>query len=176
MTHPLYPYGSVDLMVLFVYGMNIQRQTNILLIPKSIKTLTILIMSFVALAAVVLNIIRKRFQLRRFGLLSTFLDTMVAFVAGGNLRMHHRLERWFFGILLIGAFFITSIFTGDLLNSVYYLHEQKITTFGQLAEMNSSIYAHSQLRLYTSRIHEMLRLVGYDEQYEFSKKILIIKS
>lgn len=47
--------------------------------------------SFMTLAAIFINIMRNHLQLGRRGFLSSFLDTMNAFIADGNLHVHiHR--------------------------------------------------------------------------------------
>lgn len=157
MTYPLYPYRSRKLAAIFVYGADFERQMNILSIPGSVQGLAISIVLFIISAAIVLCIIRRKFKLRRDGLISTFIDTMVAFIAGGNLRMQHKYERWFFGILLIAAFFITSIFTGDLLEYVHRILSQEIDTFDQLKNRNQSVYIIPSLSIYAKHICVMLR-------------------
>lgn len=136
MTYHLYPYHSVDLGVLFVYGTNFERQMSILLLPESVQTLNILIIIFLSVSATILCIIRRRLKLRRDGFISTFIDTMVAFTGGGRLQMQHRWERLFSSILFSAAFFITSIYTGDVLFYIYRVLDQKISTFKQLALIN----------------------------------------
>lgn len=103
--HSLYPYHSNDLSVIFIYGVESKRRTGIFIIPKSVRILSGLIVTFVSLAAISLYFIRKKFNLPRNGLSTTIIDIIVAFIAGGNLRMHHQFERLFFGILLFAAFF-----------------------------------------------------------------------
>lgn len=156
-THPLYPYNSKDLAVLFVYGADFERQMNIVFIPESVQTLIILISLFMILVAVILRIIRRKFNLPRQSLLSIILDIAIAFIGGGNLRMHHKYERLLFGILLIAAFLITSIFTGELLDCIYSVMNQKIDTFEQLAERNQSVYISPALKSHVPLICEVLR-------------------
>lgn len=134
--HPLYPYDSAELVTIFVYGDDFSRHMNILLIPESVQILAGLIVLFKISAAIILFIIRRKFQLRGGNFISAFIDTMVAFTAGGNLRLRHKFERWFFGIMLIGAFFITSLFMGDILDCIYRIFDQKVSTFEQLATVN----------------------------------------
>lgn len=138
-SYPLYSYHSIDLVVLFVYGADFTREMNILFVPRSIQLLISSILLFKISAVIILYIIRRKFQLRRNDFMSALIDTMVAFTAGGNLRMGHKLERIFFGILLIGNFFIISLFSGDLLDCFYRILDQKVSTFEQLATMNPTI-------------------------------------
>lgn len=162
-TYPLYPYDSKKLAVIFVYGTNYQRKTNIVLIPKSTKILAILIVTFIILSAIVLYFARQKWHLRRRSPSSALLDTMIAFIAGGNLEMRHRFERWFFGILLFGAFFITSIYTGDLLDCIFSILNQKVETFEQLAKTNSTIFVNPSLGQNAELIWNML---GWDSWHD----------
>lgn len=156
MIYPLYPYESRKLSVIFVYGTDFTRRMNITMsIPEPIQMMAGYILLFVVLAAIILRLIRKKWKLRRDGLFSTFIDTMIAFIDGGNLRMQHKFERWFFGVLLIAAFFISSLFVGDLLDCVYRIIYEHINTFEQLAQINSSIYISSSLN--SEEVYHMLR-------------------
>lgn len=159
-TATLYPYSSEKVVVIFVYGIDSKRQTNIWMTPGSRHTIIQMIGIFICLAAVVLFSIRKTFKLPRDSVISTFIDTMVAFISGGNLRMQHKYERWFFGILLIAAFFIMSLFTGDLLDCVILVLNQKFTKLQQLAELSSPIYVNSALAANVHLIREVLKLVS----------------
>lgn len=149
-------------MVTFVYGTDFQRQMGIWFVSGSVRTISILIGLFVFSAATLLCIIRRKMKLRRDGLISTFIETVVAFIGGGNLQMRHKLEKLFFAILLFGAFFLTSMFAGDLLDSVILSLNQKITTFKQLAEINSPIYVQSESKAYLDHIHITLKWVHID--------------
>lgn len=155
-TYPLYPYDSIELVVLFFYGNDFKRQLEIFIVPESIQIAAGLFVLFVILAASILCFIRRKLRLRRDGLFSTFIDTMVAFIAGGTLQMRHKLERWFFGILLTSALFITALWTGDVLDCMYQM-DKKITTFQQLADINSPIFIPTSFKGQESAIHEMLR-------------------
>lgn len=155
--HPLYPYDSAELVTIFVYGDDFSRHMNILRIPESVQILAGLIVLFKISAAIILFIIRRKFQLRGGDFISAFIDTMVAFTAGGNLRLRHKFERWFFGIMLIGAFFIISLFMGDLLDCIYRIFDQKVSTFEQLAKMNAPIFISQRLSVHTEDINDMLR-------------------
>lgn len=152
----LYPYQTKKIGVIFVYGTDLERQRNIWFIPKSTQFGFIILLIFFNLSAILLYVFRKKMKLRGDGIISTSIDIMVAFTAGGNLRIHHKLERWFFGILLISAFFLTSIFMGDLLASVYSV-VNKIHTFEQLAQINSPIFIHPTFKPQSNLICEMLR-------------------
>lgn len=153
----LYPYHSQELTIIFVYGTDFKRLMDVWSMPGTVQGLAISIVLFMSLAAIVLCVIRRKLKLRRDGLTSTFVDILITLVAGGNLRVHNKFERWLFGILLIGAFFITSIFTGGLLNYVYRVLNQNIDTFEQLPRTNLTAYITPTLRIYAKQICEILR-------------------
>lgn len=167
MTYPLYPYDSDTLTVIFVYGVDFNRQKNILLVPESIQLLAGLIALSMSASALILSIIRRKLNIRRSGLISTLIDTLISFVAGGNLRVKHGMERWFFAILLIGTFFITTIFAGGLLDYFYRILDQKIDTLEQLAVVNSPIYVSSSAKMHVNQIGEMLRFDQHHRRNSF---------
>lgn len=163
MTHPLYylyPFHSIELVAVFVYGNNFTRQMNILSIPDSVLMLIVLLVIFMNLSVIFLCIMRKKLKLRRNDIISSYVDVLIAFIAGGNLRIQHHWEKWFFGILLTAAFFITSLFASDLLYYVYRILNQKVSTFEQLTEIKAPIYNNPTLTMYNTEIHGMLRLVS----------------
>lgn len=153
----LYPYDSKNLAVIFIYGVDFQRRMNISVTPNSTRLLIILIIIFMSSAAIILFFIRRNIENRRNEIIGTFIDILVAFIGGGNLRMQHKFERCFFGILLIAAFFVTLLFAGDILDLIYRNLNQRISTFQQLASINSPVYIIPALRMYSTRIDEMLR-------------------
>lgn len=158
--YPLYPYDSVDFAVLFVYGDDFQREMHLFAgIPKTIQLIAIFILLFLSLAAISLRIIRWKLRLPRNDIVSTHIDCWIALIGGGNLEITHRLERWFFGILLCGAFFIVSVFSSDLLGSIVKVFNRKMSTFEDLRKINSPIYIRAEIEAYSQLIHEMLRLV-----------------
>lgn len=72
-------------------------------VSKSVKIVVALITSLLVVAIVTLHLIRKRFDLPGHDVVSAIMDCFIPFMEGGNLRMEHRLERWLFGIFVIGA-------------------------------------------------------------------------
>lgn len=139
-TYPLYPFDSDNFIVIFVYGEDFKRQLNMWFIPGSARTIFIFIIMFICLAAIVLCIIRKKFKLRRADLPITFIHTIVAFIGGEDLRMRHKWERWFFGIVMIGAFFITSVYGGTLLDYFVQSYGQKMTKIEQLIGLKLPVF------------------------------------
>lgn len=161
MAYPLYPFDPIELAVVFVYGANFQRQLNILTFPKAVQILSGLIVLFMSLAALILSIVRRKWHLRRSNVLSVIEDIIISFIAGGNLQMRHKCERWFFGIMLVAAFFITSIFAGDLFDCIYRILFQEIDTFDKLIATKSPIYINQSLKMYRKDIWTMVRFVSH---------------
>lgn len=142
---------------MFVYGIDFTRQMNIIVIPDTFKLLIYLLVLFMSSASCILWFVRRRFRLRRDGILATTIDTIVAFTAGGNLQMKHKYERLFFAVMLIAAFFITSIFTGGILFYTYRILNQKIVTFDQLSNTHTPIYINQGFGKSNELVHQMLR-------------------
>lgn len=159
LAYPLYPYNDMEIVVFFLYEEKFTRRMNILLIPKSIRTLAGLIMSLVALATIVLCIIRRKLKLRRSGLIPSFIDTLTAFIGGGNVRMQHKIVKWFFGILWIAAFFKISVFLSDLVDYFTSILNQEVSTFEQLAQINPQFVVSESITQHRGRILEMFRCV-----------------
>lgn len=126
-----------------------------LLIPDAVLIMSGFIMLYICASAIGLWIIRNKFKLRRNSFYSAFIDTLIPFIGGGNIQIEHKWEKWFFGILLFGSFFITSLFVGDLLDSVYLILTQKITKFEQLNEINTMLVVMNPS--YKDHVLEMLR-------------------
>lgn len=141
----MYPHYAVELKVLFVYGADYKREMNIFFVPQSVRIAAALFLSFIFVAATVLYVIRRKLECLKNDFLSAVIDCWIPFIGGGNLRMEHRLERLIFVILLFGAFFIMSVFSGDLIDCVVSVLNAKISTFTQLAEINPPIHSMFEL-------------------------------
>lgn len=138
----LYPYHSIELSVIFVYGIDYKRQIH----NNPFKFSSMASASFQCnftlflAAAIILCIIRRNLKLRRDGFISCTIDTMVVYFGGGRYRAIHRLERWFFGITSIGAFFVVAIWAEAILVPAFIMPRQSIGTFEELAEINPPIH------------------------------------
>lgn len=141
--YKLYPHMSNRVLIVFIYGDDFKRQMAIWNVPGAIRLIALLIIIFMSLATVILLIIRKIFKLRRNDLFSTVIDILIVFIGGGSLVMRHKWERWFFGILLFAAFFITSMFAGDLLDCMIQVQNRKFEKIDELAGFSTPIYLNS---------------------------------
>ena len=160
--YELYPYHSLDLVVAFIYGTDFTRQRNIFIIPTSVQVALGLVVTYIILSACILYVVRRKLKLPRASMTLALMDCLVPFIGGASLRMQHRFERWFFGIQLIAAFFIMSVFGGDLIGCIIRVFESKVDTFEELAKINFTLIGlSSELRINQENIHRMLRLAHY---------------
>lgn len=155
-TYNLYPFKSHELIVMFVYGSDFQRDMNKVFTPKWLLQMQNFILLFISLAALFICIIRKKLHLQHDDIVSSLIDIGMAFIGGGDLRMRHKIEKWFFGVLMIGAFFIAAMWIGDLL--LYNYQDKKISAIDQLPKMNLSAYTLQSFGKYSDIIRVMLRL------------------
>lgn len=135
MTYPLYPYHAREIVVIFVYGTDSNRQLSIIPFPVCLLYLNYSMFVTIISAAVVLCYIRRTFKLRRDGYISSFIDTIVGFIGGGTLRIVHKLERYFFGILMIGGIFLVAIWTDKVLDHIYHIQFFEVDTLKKLSEI-----------------------------------------
>lgn len=112
---------------------------------------------FYSIAAIVLYFIRRMARLQGDNFASALIDTGITFTAGGHLRMHHKLERWFFGILLIGSFFFCALWLEMILLPSFLLPDRKVDTFDKMAQINPPIYLFPMLKKSNHLIDDMLR-------------------
>lgn len=107
------------------------------------------------------------------------IDTLIIFIAGGNLRIANGLERVFVGIFLLGAFFITILFGGDLLNCIYHIWNLKIDSLEQLADVDPPTFMSPTLNVHANRIYEMIKfdvfIILISNIFLFDYKILFFQ-
>lgn len=152
-----FPYHSSTLRAIFVYGSDYKRETDLFTISNSVKVVAALIVSLLTISIITLHAIRSRFGLPGNGVVSIAIDSLNPFIGGGNLQMEHRFERWFFGILLVGAFFIVSVFGGDFVDSVVKILISKVETFDDVSKINPTVYIGKELIIYEAGISDMLK-------------------
>lgn len=155
----LYPYDSDKLLVLFFYHAGGKRKTERLGLSELQMAIQFGFLVVSLLAAGMLSYLRRRNQLRRDGYISCFFDILIGIVGGGNLSMRHRLERWFFGIFLIGNFFLMTFWFDAVFYPTFLIQERSIKTFNQLAKVNPKIYIPFTFMENEEIIKEMLRYV-----------------
>lgn len=153
----LYPYRLGDLSVIFFYGSDYQRQIN----DNALSKLKIFIFNWtnllVILMAIVLFFVRRWAKLQRDGFAPVLIDIIVIFIGGGRLRMDHKIERWIFVIMSIGALFLNGICLGPTLFPSYLTPHRSIETFQLLAELNPPIFYRLVFRDQRDILAEMLK-------------------
>lgn len=155
----LYPYNTMEISVIFVYGIDQEREKyRILLTGLGTTTLSIFVV-LVLMAAAVLCFYRRTNRLQRDGYISSFIDVCITFYGGGNLHMRHTFERLFLGMLLIGFFFLMAFWQEAVLFPSFLLHDQRVRTFNDLIKKNPPIYSAGSMSEITEIIEEMLRFV-----------------
>lgn len=160
MTYPLYPYHAQEISVIFVYGLDFNHQRSIIPIPVCLLYLNYSIFATIISAAAVLCYIRRTFKFRRDGYISSFIDTIVGFIGGGNLYIVHKLERWFFGVLMIGGIFLVAIWTDTVLDHIYNIQFYEVDTLKKLSEIGRlPVFICPYLESHRDLLEEMLRLV-----------------
>lgn len=141
----------------FVYGSDFKRQRDIFLLPGNVRDLIGVIATFSGFASIILYVLRRKLKLRRNGLFSAIVDTLIPFIGGGNVQMRHKHERWFFGIVISAAFFMMTIWSSVFLYYTCSFFDQKIETFNQLAELKPSIYLYPNLLKFKEHVLEKMR-------------------
>lgn len=140
-----------------MYGKDHKREIDIYRVPASVQIVIPVIVSLLIVAVITLYVIRKKCNVTGCDAGSCVMDCLILFIGGGNLRMEHRFERWFFGILLVGAFFTVAVFGGDLVDSVVRVLNSRIETFEEVVKFNPSVYLDADLAAHLEDILEMLK-------------------
>lgn len=118
---------------MFVHGMNDSPSVLRLDILKVFQATWIQIV-FITCAMIMLYFIRRGDLMRRVEFISVYIDVMIAVTAGGNLRYRDKFEKIFFGILLLGSFYINTIGVDNFLFATFLSQTpERIDTFDKLA-------------------------------------------
>lgn len=157
----LYPYETVKLSVVLVYGDDFPRRKNTFLISKSVEIQFMLVILFLIFVVFVLRLIRQKWRLERRDLSATVIDCIIPFIGGGNLQMQNKLERWFFTILLFSAFLILAVVGGDLIDSITKIGLEKFDKLEQLAKINTPFIVDRNVGYYNGEIEEMMGCVSF---------------
>lgn len=158
--HTSYPYNSIELSAVFVHGHDLDRhvEVDIFLIPKNVMIL-FGITTFLFLTVTIVLWIGRMKLIKQNDFLLAALDISILIFGGGNLRIQHRFEKWFFGILMLLVIFALPVYTSVYLDEAYYMLNQRLSTFEELGQFNLSVYSSSPLRNHNNDIQEMLRYV-----------------
>lgn len=144
---------------MFVYGSDFKRQkisplNNFNPLQWMINDLTYV---FWITATVLLYFLRRVMKLRRRGFMEAFFDISITFIGGGNVRIDHKLEKWLFGIVFLGAFFLSTVWQETSIFPSFLLPNQNIDTFDKLAKVGPTFYAATPFQASSHLIEEMLK-------------------
>lgn len=153
----LFPIQLIKFKVVFVYCANFERERNVFNASKSVQLTAGLIVSFVVVTAIILWLLRRKFNLAHDEIQMTFLDSLILTIGGGNLRMDNRFERWFFGPLVVGTFFLMAVLGSSLLNCFISVSDSKVKTFDDLSKTNATIMIDDSLLYFKDEIIGKLR-------------------
>lgn len=176
---PLYPYQSKGVVAFFFYGNDYKRQKTSSFHAYFGSLLFNWFNFWIILCAVSLCVARRILKLRRDGLMSSYIDVLITFIGGGNLLInHHRLEKWFFGTLLVSSIFLNAIGIESSLYASYVDSYGKIDTFEKLASINPPIYVSSAVKRNFDIIKEVLMYVficSFEMMLEYRTSILFYR-
>lgn len=118
--------------IMFIHRKN--DESNALTFLKIIETAWIQIV-FILCAMIMLCFLRRGDLNRRVDIALVYIDVMIAVTGGGNLRYRNKIEKIFFGILLLGAFYINTIGIDNFLFATFLTDTPDgVDTFEKLAE------------------------------------------
>lgn len=154
--HALYPYQSIKLRVIYVHRSDFKYEMDIVPFSRAIQIIIALILLFICFSATILWLIRRKLQRRWNNFSASFIECLVPFIGGGSMTIQHKLERWFFIILLFGAFIIVAMFGGDIVDNIVTVQSSKMDTFEKLAKTKSVIYLPQSLGMHNDQIRLMI--------------------
>lgn len=150
----LYPYQTVDLAVVLVYGANTKRTQYRVAVKNFGRFLSFLTL---ILSAGVLCHLRKRYRLRHASFVSSLIDILIVFFGGIRLRVKHQLERIFLGFLLIVGVFVMTIWIEAVIFPSFLIGNHTINTFSKLADLNAPIYCSLEFKGNGHLLQEILK-------------------
>lgn len=135
----LYPYGNLNIGVLFIYGDDYKLQFG----PPSISRIISnywYIPAFFMLTTVLLYSVRSKVRNGKVDISSLILDMITIIFGGGRLTYHHKSERYFSIVLMVGIFFLQSIWIGDFLSQMSKRTSNRVKTFDKLSKLGTKVY------------------------------------
>lgn len=95
---------------------------------------------FMICGMIMLYFLRRGDLMLQNNFTSAYIDVVIAIFGGGNLRYRNKLEKIFFGFLLLAAFYINTICVENLLYADFLIKTpERIDTFDKLAKLNPII-------------------------------------
>lgn len=142
----LFNYHPTELRMMLVYGTELQH-----LHKEGIEKLqhfksTHIIWAIMLLASGVLCFVRRKLRLPHDGFISSYIDVMIIFFAGGNIRIIHRIEKYFFASLWIAIFFLNAIYCGLMFDIVWLYPSGIALTIHQIKTIQPPVFLSPTLR------------------------------
>lgn len=113
---------------------------------------------FFFMSIFILFCIRRRMRLRRDGLISVYLDMVIAMTGSSRLRFNHRVETIFFASLLFFHFFLNRIYMDDFLFASFLPSGGKrIDSFEKIAKFKLPFLFDANLQRHNANVIQMLQ-------------------
>lgn len=97
---------------------------------------------FMTFAVIMLFFLRLGNLMLENNFTMAYVDVMAVVTGGGTIRYRDKLEKIFFGFLLLGSFYVNAICIENLLFAEFLIKApERIDTFEKLAKCNIPIYA-----------------------------------
>lgn len=159
----LYPYETIKAKAIFIYGNDYRRQ---IVSPIELMSNYWFIPIWFLFTTLVLHLIRLKFNVRSATLSSSCLDMITIFFGGGNIRDNHgrnyRIENCFIVVLLVGMFFMQSLWVSNFLSQISTLRSDSVDTLSKLSKLKTPIYFGRDLNEQKDTIEWILRFGYFD--------------
>lgn len=164
----LFNYHPTELRMMLVYGTDLEHsQKGIFTTYFEYKSNQATFAFFYGFP-VILLVIRRILRLRHDGYISCVIDIAVGFLGGGNIRITHWIEKWFFSVIWIAAFFLNAIYFTLVFGTVWTNFNDIGKSVGDIAMLNTPIYLSPDLEENEQSINVILRFDIYLQFFTFN--------
>lgn len=158
----MFNYHPTELKMMLVYGTDLDPpRKNPLAKYFALKSSRAAYASVIVFAAL-LFFIRRKFRLRHDGFISAYIDVFICHFGGENLRMTHRIEKWFFAFWWIASFFMHAIIGALVFDTIWLSFNNKIVSIEQITTINPPILLNPSMAENEQSIKTILRCDHYD--------------
>lgn len=164
----LYPYFFDDIIVMFIYGVNEQRQHRF---AWTEIDHTCIYGVFFMFGMIVLYVIRSKVNKNRSGISMTILDMTNIFTGHNDMNYRHRLESIFITLLIVQIFLMQSIDLGDIISSLSR-SQNRIDSLEKMAKLKIPYY---NVLEYNDYVEEMIRSVS-EHRFHYQRMIRFLLS
>lgn len=138
-TIDLYPYVSLKLKSIFMYGTDRDRRSASMILSALMNYW--FIPFWFVFTTTVLHLIRFKVNNVKPDISSSVLDMIVIFFGGKSIRFRHCIENGFIIVLLFGMFFMSSLFVGDFLSKASIMRPvREFDRFEKIVDLKTPIY------------------------------------